>query len=234
MNTAERMLGGSGMLLGPSPRTQLQKVIELVSQSLPVFAASAMEEEIDSENGLNSLLSLFISKKARKNNLPFIALHQSMENLKCSNSPVPDIGIFLDTGDEAIPPRKITVFEGKRLTSTKLPKNRHQEYVIRQEKKKNGRIAHYGGIERFKLAIHGGTLKHAGMIGYLQDETAEIWHERVNSWIRELCKQPSEPAWSEQEQLTPTTNNGRVTEYTSAVERSDSKLHLTHLWISLV
>ncbi|MCI5218941.1 MAG: hypothetical protein D3914_07080 [Candidatus Electrothrix sp. LOE2] len=230
MNTAERMLGGSGMLLGPPQNTHFKKVVEVIKTILPKFADSAMNDGIENEKGLNSRLTRFIINAANQEN--FFAQPESMEDETQGNSPATDIGIYLKVNpDTGIDSPRITVFEGKRL-STQLQKKRRREYVIGREEK--GKHVSCGGIERFKLGKHGGKLNHAGMIGYLQDGTPETWHEKINTWIRELCGQSSEPAWSEQEQLTPTTNNGRVTEYTSAVERSDSKLHLTHLWISLV
>lgn len=92
---------------------------------------------------------------------------------------------------------------------------------------------HCGGIERFKCSIHGGELAHAGMIGYLQEETPEIWRDKINSWISDLSSQTLEPAWSEREQLTPPETYERITKCTSTVHRSKSELHLTHLWVNL-
>lgn len=162
------MLGGAGTLLGPSANTQFNSIVELIVLSLPSFAEYARQGNISKENGLNSLLSLFISKVAIQNNLPFIAQHQSLEDLTRGNSPAPDIGIHLYVNDAAGPPPKITVFEGKRLTST-LGRERRQEYVIGHEK--NGEHIPCGGIERFKCTIHGREFAHAGLIGYLQEET---------------------------------------------------------------
>lgn len=225
-----RLLRGAGRFSGPPHNTLFNSVVELVAQALPVFAASAIKEGISNEDGLNSLLALFVSKKARQNNLPFIVLHQSMEDLTRGDSPKPDIGIHLDTDDEAEPPPRITAFEGKRLT-TQLEAKRRREYVVGHEK--NGKYIK-GGIERFKCSIHGGKLTHAGMIGYVQDETPDHWRDHVNGWILELSSQQSDPAWSEKEQLTLNTTSGRVAECSSAVFRKTEELHLTHLWINLV
>ncbi|MCI5212453.1 MAG: hypothetical protein D3910_27545 [Candidatus Electrothrix sp. ATG2] len=224
-----RMLSGIGTLLGPPKNTQFKKVVEVIKTILPKFADSAMKEGIENEDGLNSKLTRFISNASDKEN--FFANRESMEDEIWGNSPVVDIGIYLKVDDSGIDPPLITVFEGKRL-STKLPKKRRREYVIGHEEQ--GKHVPCGGIERFKLNIHGRKLHRAGMIGYLQDETAEIWHGKINTWIRELCSQPSEPAWSEQEKLNLKKNNGRVTEYESVVKRTDSELQMTHLWISLL
>ena len=226
-----RMLSGTGTFFGPTPSTQFNSVIELVVQSIPVFAASAIKKGITNENGLNSQLALFISKKAMQNNLPFIAHHQIMEDLTRGDSPTPDIGIHLFVDDEAEPPPIITVFEGKRLT-THLEAKRRREYVIGHER--DGKHIKCGGIERFKHSIHGAKLTHAGMIGYLQDGTPDHWRDQINGWISDLSNQQHDPTWSEKEQLTLNTTGGRVTEYSSVVFRKVEELRLTHLWIDLV
>lgn len=226
---AGRMLGGTGTLLGPSLNTQFEMVVEFLKTHLPRFAESVLNDNIENENGLNSRLSRFITNAAAQE--IFFAERENMEDETRGNSPAGDIGIYLNVEDIGIDPPMITVFEGKRLT-TKLPKKRHREYVVGHEE--GGKQIHCGGIERFKLAIHGGKLNYAGMIGYLQDGTPDSWREKVNAWICDLCSQPFDPAWSEREQLTSRETDGRVAKYSSIVNRVGSKLQLTHLWLDLV
>ena len=226
---AGRMLGGTGTLFGPSQHAQFDKVVEFLKIHLPQFAKTVVNTDISNENGLNSRLSRFITNAAAQE--IFFSERESMEDETLGNSPAGDIGIYLNVADIGIDPPLITVFEGKRLT-TKLPKKRHREYVIGHEE--GGKHIACGGIERFKLAIHGGKLKHAGMIGYLQDGTPTTWQVKINTWICELCHQPSDPAWSEREKLVSQKTNGRITDYLSVVNRVDSSLHLTHLWIDLI
>lgn len=218
------MLGGIGTLLGPPQNTQFQRVVAFIRTILPKFADSAINDGIANEDGLNSKLTRFITNAADQEN--FFANRESMEDERRGNSPATDIGIYLKVNDIGIDPPRITVFEGKRL-STKLPKKRRCEYVIGHEAKE--KHIPCGGIERFKRDIHGKNLNHAGMIGYLQNETAEIWYDKINTWIRELCSQSSEPRWSEKEQLRPKKNNGPVTEYESVVKRTNDELQMTHL-----
>lgn len=225
-----RLLRGTGDFSGPTPHALFNSVIELIVQALPIFAASAMKEGITIEDGLNSQLALFISKRARQHKMPFIVQHQSMEDVTRGDSAKPDIGIHLDTDDAAEPPPRITVFEGKRLT-TQLEAKRRREYVVGHVK--NGKYIK-GGIERFKHSIHGGKLSYAGMIGYLQDGTPDHWREQVNGWIVELSSQKHDPAWSDKEHLTLHTTDGRISEYSSVVLRKADKLRLTHLWINLI
>ena len=225
------MLGGTGMLLGLPHNSQFNSVVELIVLSLPLFAESALHENISNENGLNRRLARFITNVADKHGFPFFAQNESMEDETHGTSPAADIGIHLKIEDIAIDPPKITVFEGKRLTST-LGRERRNEYVIGHEK--DGKHIFSGGIERFKCSIHGSEFAHAGMIGYLQEETPEIWCKKINSWISDLCSHYFEPSWSEREHLTPPETDGRITKCTSVVHRTKSELHLTHLWINLI
>ena len=229
--SVKRMLGGAGTLLGPSPNTQFNSIVEVIVLSLPLFAESALQENIRNENGLNRRLARFITNVADKSGFPFFAQNESMEDETRGTSPAADIGIHLKIEDVASDPPKITVFEGKRLTAT-LGRERRQEYVIGH--KKEDKHIPCGGIERFKCTIHGSEFAHAGMIGYLQEETPKIWYKKINSWISELCSQTFEPSWSELERLTPPETNGRITKCTSVVHRTKSELHLTHLWINLI
>lgn len=229
--SARRMLGGAGILRGLPLNSQFNSAVELIVLSLPLFAESALQENIVNENGLNRRLVRFISNVADKQGFPFFAQTESMEDETRGNSPAADIGIHLKIEDIATDPPKITIFEGKRLTST-LRRERRKEYVIGHDK--DNKHIHCGGIERFKCTIHGSEFAHAGMIGYLQEETPAIWCEKINSWISDLCSQPFEPAWSEQEQLTQPITDGQVTECTSVVYRAGSELHLKHLWINLI
>lgn len=229
--SARRMLGGTGMLLGLPHNSQFNSVVELIVLSLPLFAESAMQENISNENGLNRRLARFITNVSDKKGFPFFADNESMEDETRGNSPAADIGIHLKIDDIATDPPKITVFEGKRLTST-LRRERRQEYVIGHEK--DGEHIPCGGIERFKCTIHGSEFTHAGMIGYLQEDTPEIWYEKINSWISDLSSHSFEPAWSEREQLTPPETVGRVTKCTSVAHRTKSELYLTHIWINLI
>ena len=72
----------------------------------------------------------------------------------------------------------ITVFECKRLP---IPSRaREKEYVTGGTKKKSG------GIQRFKLGLHGANHDIVAMIGYLQEGSANDWYNRINKWLAEL------------------------------------------------
>ena len=224
-----RLLGGAGTLLGPSPNMLFYTVVEFLQKHLPQFAESLLNTNIDNENGLNSRLSRFITNAAVQE--IFFAERESMEDETCGSSPATDIGIHLKVDDCGIDAPLITVLEGKRLTKG-LGVERRREYVIGHDKK--GKHVPCGGIERFKLSIHGRKLTHAGMIGYIQEETPQYWQEQINSWISDLCLQQKTLKWSEEEHLAPAATSGRISESVSIVHRQADNLQLTHFWINLV
>jgi hypothetical protein len=228
INHAERGLAGAGTLIGPPPNVLFSRVVEFLKTHLSRFAESVLNTSIVNENGLNSRLSRFITNAADQEF--FFAQREAMEDEARGNSPAADIGIFLKVDDMEIDPPLITVFEGKRLTKI-LGAKRRLEYVIGHEMK--GKHIPCGGIERFKFALHGVKLTHAGMIGYLQDGTPAGWREKINAWISDLCCRPFAPAWSELEHLTPEITKGAVTECSSVVDRGTGRIHLVHLWINL-
>lgn len=227
--TEKRLLGGDGILLGPSPNTLFYTVVEFLKAHLPQFAESLLHTNIENENGLNSRLSRFITNTADQE--MFFAERESMEEETRGDSPATDIGIYLKVDDCCIDAPLITVLEGKRLTK-RLGADRRREYVIGHEKK--GKHVPCGGIERFKLSIHGRKLNRAGMIGYIQEKTPNYWHGQINSWISELSHEQEIPNWSEEEHLSPVATDEGISESTSLVYRQADKLHLTHLWINLV
>jgi hypothetical protein len=223
------MLGGTGTLLGPPPDSLFNTVIEFLKTNLPQLAESLLNSNIDNENGLNSQLSRFITNAADQE--IFFAERESMEDETRGDSPATDIGIYLKVEDCSIDAPLITVLEGKRLTKS-LGADRRREYVIGHEKK--GKHIPCGGIERFKLSIHGRKLNRAGMIGYIQEEKPEYWLGQINSWISDLSLQQDSPKWSEEEHLAQVATERRISESASIVFRQADKLHLTHLWINLV
>lgn len=224
------MLGGTGFLSGPTLGAQFDAVVNLVGKSLILLAESALKAGIENENGLNSKLSRFITNVANQERLPYFAQRESMEDETHGDSAAPDIGIYLYVNDIAQCPPKVTVFEGKRLT-TSLGRKRRREYVIGHEEK--GKHICCGGIERFKLAIHARDFERAGMVGYVQDGGPDSWFQRINTWISELSRYPHDPQWSERERLEVLYAKGRIVRCTSMVCRRGNLLRLSHIWIVL-
>lgn len=229
-STEKRLLSGTGKLIGPPQDAHFFSVMEFLMSHLPQFGETIASTDLQNENALNGRLSRFITNVA--DDEEFFADREIMEDETRGDSPATDIGIFLKVPDCSIDPPLITVLEGKRLTTT-LGTERRREYVYGHEK--HGRHIPCGGIERFKLSIHGRQCRrHAGMIGYIQEETPEYWQGQINSWISDLSLLNNTPKWSEEECLRPFTTEGRISKSVSVVNRKANSLYLTHLWVNLV
>lgn len=72
------------------------------------------------------------------------------------------------------------VLECKRLPAPS--KDREKEYVTGGKDKKSG------GIQRFKLGLHGKNHTIAVIIGYIQEYTAKYWLHKINEWILDFSK----------------------------------------------
>ena len=110
-----------------------------------------------------------------------------------------------------------------------IPKDRDErEYVISKD-------SSTGGIHRFKEGHHGSEDTFAGMIGYIQQETTEIWNERVAEWINDLAGKQS--GWTTNDLLnlkSVDTAQGLMT-LSSSHERTKNlqKIEIRHLWIDM-
>jgi len=230
-NLNRRSLGDAGGFSGPPPNRQIECVCESIVACLPNFVSYVHSEKIHNENGLNRNLSLLLEHWFRLKNLPFLAQPESMEDDRCGSSPAPDIGIYYMLCDSAIDLPKVTVIEGKRLDSG-IKKQRRREYVYGREEK--GRHVCCGGMERFKKRIHGRNQSSAILLGYMQTDSFEEWHTKINSWISELIGQAHEPNWLMSEQLPLMTIDGLSAKCESQLCRTTGALHLVHLWVDLV
>ncbi|HUU19602.1 MAG TPA: hypothetical protein VMW72_20800 [Sedimentisphaerales bacterium] len=123
----------------------------------------------------------------------------------------------------------ILVLEGKRLPAPSS--DREKEYVTGKERKS-------GGIQRFKLGLHGAKLNVAAMIGYVQGRSARHWYNKINEWISELVSGKTEDGcvWTDREILKTIEEdvaNG-ITSYCSVHSRMcGNEIELHHLWIAM-
>ncbi len=122
------------------------------------------------------------------------------------------------------------VFEGKRLPAPS--RSREREYVT-------GGTEKSGGIQRFKLALHGAQQKTAAIIGYVQKGDLESWHSLINQWIRELASDATavDEKWFVDEQLAGLAADHalRIASASSLHRRSESaispEIRIRHLWV---
>lgn len=122
------------------------------------------------------------------------------------------------------------VLEGKRLPAPS--KSREREYVTGGPEKS-------GGIQRFKLSLHGAKQDTAAIIGYVQNGSLESWHSLINQWIRELASDATgvDEKWFANEQLTDLAADHalRTGQASSRHRRSgtaiSAQIRIRHLWV---
>lgn len=137
-----------------------------------------------------------------------------------------DLGVILANTKGSL--GKILVIEAKRLPTP--GKKREKEYVV----------GNLGGIERFKNEVHGQeiSINKAIVIAYIQKETPNYWHKKVNEWIDEQIIERSNKqiTWNNEDKLIENTtfSQPKITKYNSTHSRIKlKKINLTHYWLNL-
>ena len=160
---------------GIAPGTAMQKTLLFVETQLPIWRDMPGRPIAEGEEDLNSQLCKFLNAAARSQNFSMAYFHHEERQTGrrrvdlSALSPQP-----LIEGRSYFNLEPFLVLEGKRLPA---PSNdREREYVT-------GTKTVSGGIERFKKGLHGASLRQAGMIAYIQNDSSEVWFPRINSWI---------------------------------------------------
>jgi hypothetical protein len=218
----------------------------LDQEALPCVSRDAVLDAI--ENGLGELaqreeLRTIENEKGITNRLCKILNchrlvyfhHEGMQDESKGASPTVDIEAVTKTATvfEARSYAKeetLMAIEAKRLPSPP-PKSREREYLV-GSKRKNG------GVERFKLGIHGSNAAAWTMLAYVQKPDFTTWHQRVNSWIEEIASNSSLwGLWETSEKLEGVTQRATTARYRSRHKRrrngSSELIEITHLWVSL-
>jgi len=179
--------------IGPDQLTQ--STLAFVYQQLPAWRDDPDRPVEVSEPKLNLQLCKFLDSQAC-NNFPMIRFdHEEYQyarrSVDLSASPVEATVIDVKLYSIYDP---FLVFECKRLPA---PRNdREREYVTGGKKSS-------GGIQRFKLGLHGAKLDLVAIIGYIQAQDAQHWHTTINRWISSLShgKITDECVWGRNEKL---------------------------------
>jgi len=223
--------------LGLTPGTLALKTIDFVYTRLPAWRNHTVRPVVQSEDRLNLQLCKFLEIQAR-NDFPMVSFQREeyqsgQARIDISASPTETVII------EATPYRTYTiyepivVFEGKRLPAPS--RDREKEYVTGGIKHKSG------GIQRFKLGLHGAAHDIAAMIGYIQERSSREWYEEINKWIVELSGSTIADVcvWDKSEVLEKLEEDSLmgIANCQSSHNRTGSaksnKILLRHLWIKM-
>lgn len=200
----------------PSPERLYVVLLSFIDQTIDGFRPLT---EQAAEDAITADLSRYLNIHASTGNLPFVFVNQDLRA---------DIGVH---GRAYIPEnsQKFCWIEAKRLPTPKERSRDEREYVFVDHAQYEGN----GGIERFKLNKHGGSLPISIMIGYVQEGDFDFWLEKVNNW---LCMYSTTEPFHCLEVLQ--VHNGKSGRYYSHHERYSLKEHkwispfeLYHFWI---
>ena len=215
---------------GISVKTLALKTIHFVQQQLPAWRDDPDRRDEQSENKLNLQLSKFLDSCARWyfpmvrfSHQEYQSGHRSVD-LAASLAERTVLEAHLYTIYDPI-----LVLEGKRLPAPSS--DREKEYVTGGQRRT-------GGIQRFKLRLHGGQLNLAALIGYVQQGSVNHWFKTINQWISKVATiSPNDGCnWSNDEVLGLLEEDfaHRTASYRSVHQRSSgNKIELFHLWIEM-
>ena len=225
---------GQGRLThGPQAGALVERTLEFVRSELPIWRDRADRRPESAEEKLNAQLCKHLNSAARRD-LPAVQFHHEEKQTKGRRVDISaglSEGGFIGTTYHSID-EPFIVFEGKRLPSPG-GKLREREYVT-------GGEARTGGMQRFKLALHGADVATAVMIGYIQKGTVSQWQERINRWIGDLADSLplGEERWTREEQLEGFTPDQtlRIAIASSLHDRAGSfsgTIRVMHYWVEM-
>lgn len=211
-------------------RTFQLTIINFIQQQLSIWRDDPDRPDEQSEDKLNLQLCKFLDSHARKD-FPMIRFdHEEYQTgqRRVDLSASPAENIFFEAKLYTIY-NPVLVLEGKRLPAP--TSSREKEYVTGTTLEKIS-----GGIQRFKLGMHGAKLDLAVIIGYIQRQHARHWHKKVNGWISELVTNPIGDGckWTLDEtlELLEEDNAKDIASYRSTHSRTcGDNIELHHLWV---
>lgn len=118
--------------------------------------------------------------------------------------------------------------ECKRLPTPKRSDRDEREYVFSS-------FGTVGGIQRFKLAMHGGAHSLAAMVAYVQDGAPAAWCARIIDWIVGLAKVDNDWSPDDRPEVKSFEPVQRVTRLRSRHRRPRGlpDIELEHLWVEM-
>ncbi|MFH1112661.1 MAG: hypothetical protein V1792_01955 [Pseudomonadota bacterium] len=212
---------------GLSSRELPLKTIAFVREQLPIWRDNPKLVNKESEPDLNADLCKFLDRQAREK----FAMVQFFHEEPQGGHRAVDISVNAIESklySDALP---FIVLECKRLPPP--GRAREKEYVTGDKDTKGG------GIQRFKLGLYARRVDVAGIIGYIQKQTAGHWHDQINDWICRVAQEGSGDScvWSDDDKLGALEGDGAThTAYCTSthvragqVKMTEIRIH--HLWV---
>ena len=234
MANASTLPDGSRGRISHGPSDNLtQRTLEFVCAQLPRWRDDPNRKSEFSEEALNAQLCKFLNVAAR-NEFPMVYFHHEERQTgrrRVDLSALPTRNLLIGSTYRSIYD-PFFVLEGKRLPAP--TGTREREYVT-------GGADKSGGIQRFKLGLHGANVTDAGMIGYVQSGTFASWLVMINNWISELTTDPTVPdeRWSDADKLADFSEREDVhtatlsSEHRRANGTTSPNIRIRHLWVEI-
>lgn len=212
-----------------SSNTSLTSILEQIEKNLPAFSDFISPTATDvklNEELVTQEIVLYFQREQHIIKVSFL-----QENKELNKRSRVDIGVYPHERKALDLP--YFVLEAKRLPAPSAPRKKEYVSLVEETKRK-------GGIERFKLGLHGEYLTHCGMIGYVEKETFEHWLKEVNTWIEEIVSAKSDPdvEWKIEEKLKLAIDKGKYAMLDSRCFRRhkgiDDEIKLSHFWVKII
>lgn len=219
---------------GLEANTLVGRTIEFVLAELPNWRDDTNRQPEESEERLNAQLCKFLQVAARHSLKMVFFQHEE----KQTGARRVDLAAFTENQFVGATFHTIyepfLVFEGKRLPPPKGQSKRKREYVT-------GGDETSGGIQRFRLGLHGAGQDMAVMVGYIQKKTPAEWFNQINLWIKQLESEQSSDdlKWLAEDTLFNFSENKSGctsianSSHTRTGKVSSQKIHLKHLWVKM-
>jgi len=216
------------------PRTSLYALLDFIASELPLWRdRPERRQDRNAETDFTSELSSHLSSAARYGGWDFLtfkpeAPDEVVRGRKIDLAATP-CGARVLVGERIYYDLNILLpIECKRLPTPSEKGRDPREYVISS-------FNTTGGIDRFKVGLHGAAHLLAGMIAYIEEHDCAYWHQAITGWIDELGKTSS--VWSARDHLKAesTNPNARTASYASTHTRPNGlpDIELRHLWVEM-
>jgi hypothetical protein len=157
--------------------TLIEQTVSLLDQRLPVWRDHPGRDKAEeAEDRLSSDLCKFLNLNSSMIHFNFQEPQPGNRSVDFSVTPAKE-EMYIDAELYAYN-RPFLLIEAKRLPAPP-PADRKHEYVTGIDKQS-------GGIQRFKLGLHGAGHKEAVIIGYIQQGSCREWQHTINTWIADL------------------------------------------------
>ena len=215
---------------GIKPNTLVNQTMAFVEKQLPAWRDDKTRKFAEAEEELNGQLCKFLNDRA-SDDFPMAKFHHEERQgnrRRVDFSANPSSKAIKASIYESIY-EPFLVMEGKRLPTPTA--SREREYLT-------GLTELSGGVQRYRLCLHGKGMSVAMLIAYVQSGEVVEWHKTINGWVTTLKTSGEDTSckWTAKDALGKPKNTGKnkACRCESSHKRSEGDdIRLVHLWICM-